>query len=77
MDKEIMKVDEKVNIIYMIYKGEFLKLFPLKDGTHNWGSPEEALRTAANKEDSLFLKNIIPLFQKEISIYELSNHVSK
>ncbi len=33
MDKEVMKVDERVNIVYMIYKGDFLKLFPLKDGT--------------------------------------------
>ncbi len=38
-DKEMMKIDERVNIIYMIYKGDFMKLFPLKDGTHNWGSP--------------------------------------
>ena len=46
MDKEVMKIDERVNIVYMIYKGDFLKLFPLKDGTHDWGSPEEALEKA-------------------------------
>ncbi len=28
MDKEIMKVDERVNIVYMIYKGDFLKIIP-------------------------------------------------
>jgi len=66
MDKEVMKVDERVNIVYMIYKGDFLKLFPLKDGTHNWGSAEEALKTAAGKEDSLYLRNIIPLFTEAV-----------
>jgi cytochrome c-type biogenesis protein CcsB len=62
MDKEVMKIDERVNIVYMIYTGEFLKMFPLKDNTRNWGSPEEAARKAISKEDSLYLKNIIPMF---------------
>jgi cytochrome c-type biogenesis protein CcsB len=61
-DKEIMKVDERVNIMYMIYTGNFLKIFPLHNESHNWGSPDEALKAAMNKEDSLYLKNIIPLF---------------
>jgi len=60
-DKEIMKVDERINILYMIYTGDFLKIFPLRDSLHNWASPDEALRAAVNKEDSLYLKNIIPL----------------
>jgi cytochrome c-type biogenesis protein CcsB len=59
-DKEVMKIDERVNILYMIHQGDFLKLFPLRDGTHNWGSPDEALKKAASGEDSLYLKNIIP-----------------
>ena len=66
MDKELMKIDERVNIVYMIYQGNFLKLFPLKDGTHNWGSPEEALSKAVNKEDSVYLENIIPVLAEAI-----------
>ena len=68
-----MKVDERVNIVYMIYKGDFLKLFPLKDGTHNWGSPEEALKTAKSKEDSLYLSNIIPVILGGIAIRQSCN----
>lgn len=73
MDKEVMKVDERVNIVYMIYKGDFLKLFPLKDGTHNWGSSEEALKTAESKEDSLYLSNIIPLFSEAVRSDNIAN----
>ncbi len=62
MDKEVMKIDERVNIVYMILQGNFLKLFPLKDGTDNWGSSQEALQKAVSKEDSLYLMNIIPAF---------------
>jgi len=61
MDKEVMKVDERLNIIYMIYKGDFLKLFPLKDSTYTWGSTDEALKHAINKEDSLYLNNVMHL----------------
>ncbi len=33
---------------------------------HNWGSPEEALKTAESKEDSLYLSKIIPLFSDAV-----------
>ena len=66
IDKEMMKIDERVNIVYMIYKGDFMKLFPLKDGTHDWGSPQEALQKAATKEDSLYLKSIVPVLSEAL-----------
>jgi cytochrome c-type biogenesis protein CcsB len=58
-DKEIMKVDERVNIVYMISMGDFLKLFPLKNGTQDWGAPAVALKSAINNEDSLYLSGIM------------------
>jgi cytochrome c-type biogenesis protein CcsB len=71
-DKELMKVDERVNIVYMIYKGDFMKLFPLKDGTHNWGSPLEAVQKASGKEDSVYLSSIIPVLSEALQ----NNNVS-
>jgi len=65
-DKEIMKVDERINIIYMIYTGKFLKIFPLHDGSHNWGTPEDSFRQALNKADSLYLSNIMTLFAEAL-----------
>lgn len=66
LDKEVMKVDERVNIIYMIYTGGFTRLFPLRDGSHAWGTPQEALKTAEGKEDSLYLQNIVPMFAEAL-----------
>ena len=54
-----MKVDERVNIIYMIYKGDFMRIFPLSDNTKKWGTPDEAIKLAAAREDSSYLKNAI------------------
>jgi len=59
-DKEVMKVDERMNIVYMIYSGAFLRIFPLRDGSHTWGAPMDALKSALNREDSLYVANIIP-----------------
>jgi cytochrome c-type biogenesis protein CcsB len=66
-DKELMKIDERVNIIYMIYKGDFMKLFPLKDGTNDWGSSDAALQKAINKDDSTYLKGIIPVLAEALT----------
>jgi hypothetical protein len=60
-DKEVMKVDERVNIIYMIYKGDFMKIFPLNNGSHDWGTPDEAIKSARSREDSLYLQKALPL----------------
>jgi cytochrome c-type biogenesis protein CcsB len=71
-DKELMKIDERVNIVYMIYKGDFMKLFPLKDGTHNWGSPLEAVQKASGKEDSVYLSNIVPVLSEALHTNNLA-----
>lgn len=43
-EKEIVKLDEKVNICSMVFSGRFLKVFPIPgDTTFTWSSPEDAL----------------------------------
>ncbi|MEZ4987710.1 MAG: cytochrome c biogenesis protein ResB [Saprospiraceae bacterium] len=45
-DKEIIKLDEKINICGFIYSGRFMKMFPVaNDTTHTWLSavPDEPL----------------------------------
>ncbi|QOY51862.1 cytochrome c biogenesis protein CcsA [Candidatus Sulfurimonas baltica] len=60
-DKEIIKVDERVNVAYMIYSGRFMTVFPLKgDETNKWYYPEEALQgfpPEASKEVLTLLRN--------------------
>ena len=73
MDKDLMKIDERVNIIYMIYKGDFMKLFPLKNGTSDWGQPQEAVHKATTKEDSLFLKGIMPVLSDALQTNNLAS----
>ncbi len=65
-DKDIISVDERVNISYMIYTNHFLKIFP---GTENenfrWFTPEEA-PAFASSQDSVFVTNIFSLYLQSL-----------
>ncbi len=50
-DKEILKVDEKLNVLYMATQGYLLRLFPKpNDTTHTWYNPIDAMKTFPKKE---------------------------
>ena len=41
-DKELIYVDERLNVTYMVYNGSFLKIFPIADHpSDKWMSPED------------------------------------
>ncbi len=43
LDKEIMNVDERINILMSVFRGEFLTIFPIPgDDNHKWVSINEA-----------------------------------
>ncbi|MDD2780058.1 cytochrome c biogenesis protein CcsA [Sulfuricurvum sp.] len=45
-DKELIKLDEKLNIAYSVYSGEFMRIFPLDgDKANTWHSPGEAIKS--------------------------------
>jgi len=65
-DKEVIKVDERVNICFMVISGDFLKIFPFRDNTDKWGKPKDAARHAAGRQDSLFVSNIVGMFRQAL-----------
>jgi cytochrome c-type biogenesis protein CcsB len=61
-DKDVIKADERLNICYMVYTGEFLKILPSPtDPYAAWLSPTAHLQ-GFSAEDSLFLSTVIPAF---------------
>jgi cytochrome c-type biogenesis protein CcsB len=74
-DKEIMKVDERVNIIYMVSNGEFMKLFPVRNKLNSWGPPDEAVKNAMSSADSLYLKNVLPMFGRALTDNKVNDAV--
>ncbi len=66
-DKEVMKVDERMNIAYMIYTGRFLKMIPdSKDPHHAWYSPASKPTTLSG-QDSLMVVSVIPQYLQSLA----------
>lgn len=61
-DKDIIKVDERLNVCYLVYSGSLLKMFPVNDSLNNhWYSPREAAQHVSSN-DSLFVNSILTLW---------------
>ena len=51
LDKAALKIDEKVNVAYMVFTGSLLKMWPLKsDANNKWFATIEALQTFAPQD---------------------------
>jgi len=65
-DNEIIKLDERVNICYMVFSGDLLRIFPVPgDSTHTWYS-QEGIKNRITTEDSVFTGNILYLYTQEV-----------
>ncbi|MCD7916233.1 MAG: cytochrome c biogenesis protein CcsA [Tannerellaceae bacterium] len=65
-DKEIIKLDEKVNILFQLFNEGMLNLFPLEgDPNDKWYAPGEDLSGFAG-QDSLFMSRIMEWYVTEI-----------
>jgi len=73
-DKEVIKVDERVNICYMMSRGDFLRLFPLRDGTDHWGMATDAVRHDVSSEDSLFVLSVVPMWVQAVTEVGVTGH---
>ncbi len=61
-DTEILRVDERMNICYMVYSGDFLRILPdVNDPNQKWHTPN-TIRSVYTGDDSLFAVNIVQLY---------------
>ncbi|WP_457639795.1 c-type cytochrome biogenesis protein CcsB [Persephonella sp.] len=50
-DKELLKLDERITVLYMVFTGELFRIFPLKgDPNHTWYSPKAAIEKFPKEE---------------------------
>ena len=82
-EKEMMKLDEKVNICSMVFSGNFMKIFPIKgDANSTWQSPVEGNHQHDSKGPNnsfarKFYAAYIPTLQKAIkdTDWDLANRL--
>ena len=65
-DKDIISVDERVNIAHLVYRGDFLRVFPVpKDENQTWISPFQLNEFRFPSEDSVFVQKVFfAIFQQ-------------
>jgi len=66
-DKDIIAVDERLNICYMLYNGDLINLLPNPTDSHaSWYSAKPDVKNVPS-EDSAFLVQIIPSYLEAIN----------
>jgi len=76
-DKEIINVDERINICYQIFNGDFLKIFPVPNDVRKTWVTFSALPPTMKKEDLDFAGTILKLYYTEYTNATLSGNWSK
>ena len=67
LDQEILKVDERINVCYMVYSGSIIRIFPvLNDPNHKWYGPAEAV-SVVPKSDSIFVSGVLASYKNSIA----------
>ncbi|WGH76112.1 cytochrome c biogenesis protein CcsA [Tenacibaculum tangerinum] len=65
-DKEVLKIDERFNILYNLFTGNYLKIFPNKNDENNtWFSYNHHFNDFT-EEDGRFAKTILPSYFKDL-----------
>jgi cytochrome c-type biogenesis protein CcsB len=65
-DNEVIKADERLNVCYMIFSKDILKILPGKDSiTHKWYAPN-ASSTYFRAEDTLLTGHIVDFYLAEV-----------
>ena len=66
-DKEVLKVDERFNILFNVFSGNYLKIFPNSNDENNkWHSQTHDFKDFP-LEDGNFAKKIIPTYFKDVN----------
>ena len=66
LDKNIIKLDERLNIIWAIFNGQFLRIFPNPlDANQKWFAPKE--KAVFLEEDQLLYDKLIPTYIEQLT----------
>jgi len=65
-DKEIIKIDERVNVLYGMLSLDFLNIFPKLDDENNKWYNLNSARFVFKGQDSLFIQNVFQLYVSDL-----------
>ncbi|MBI9041891.1 cytochrome c biogenesis protein [Lutibacter sp.] len=67
-EKDVINVDRRVNLLYSAITGDILRIFPIpNDINHTWVSHNNIQPTNFKGQDSLFVRQILPIYLQTLS----------
>jgi len=73
-DKELVKVDERLNVAYMIYTGSLLQIYPVPhDANNKWMNPQDAIANFPKEISEMVRMMTVYLFQGAENIQKSGN----
>ncbi|HLN75025.1 MAG: cytochrome c biogenesis protein CcsA [Methylococcaceae bacterium] len=76
-DKEIINVDERLNICYQIFNGDFLKIFPVPNDPRKTWVTHSTLPSTMKKSEADFAGSILKMYYDEYNAASISGNWSK
>lgn len=77
-DKDIINIDKRVNLLYRALEGNLFTIFPIQnDPTNKWVSQFEITKGHYKGIDSVFVKQIIPVYKEMLYKANISKDYTK
>ena len=72
--KDFIEVDKRVNLLYSALEGKIMRIFPIPgDPNNKWVSYPELSEAKFTGKDSLYVKNILPLYFQSLRLAQQDN----
>ncbi len=75
-EKELIKVDERFNILFQALSGNYLKIFPQPTAEDNKWFNNQFLNAGFSSEDSVFVRNILPVYYADLQAGQLKGDMT-
>jgi len=77
-EKDVINVDRRVNLLYSAITGDVLRIFPIPNHQNNtWVSHNNIQSANFKGQDSVFVRQILPIYIQTLSESKVSNNYSK
>ena len=77
-EKDLIKIDRRIGLLYGAIGGGILKIYPVPgDENNKWVSQPETFNAKFNEQDSLFVRKSLPLYVQLLQTAKRTNDYSK
>jgi len=77
-EKDFIELDRRVNLLYSALEGKIMRIFPIpKEPNNKWVSFPEITTSNFSGSDSLYVKNVLPLYFQSLRLARENNNYTQ